>query len=289
MHNFWYHSPVRFYPSLEDLADMTNPQNTQYFGENSVYPLEVNDFHRFIIPNFQNEVSSSDLSIWCVNNNEEYRIVSVCEIFEGLLKYVTFKSRKNISGRLEIRNDSGETLFYSNCVEFVDSTDHAGRKFIRIATKHTYNRHLFDYQSPYNWIITSVPAYCLGMAGIEADISTSRIGKSNSLKIRESSIDEVVQYEFASKGDSNLLNFLQVHVTNNHFYIDGTQRTSINKMDRDEFSMYGKLSFTNVKDQYGNNIPLDYSTVLNNIIVTVLGNNSGTIIYADNNNNLIGL
>lgn len=288
MHNFWYHSPVRFYPSLEELADMTNPQNSQYFGEKSAYPLELNDFHRFIIPNFQNEVSSENLSIWCVNDVEEYRIVSVCEIFDGLLKYVTFKSRKSISGRLEIRSDAGDPLFYSNCVNFIDSTDHAGRKFIRIATKHTYNRNLFDFQSPHNWIITSVPAYCLGMTDVEADISTSRIGNSGTLKIREASIDEIVQYEFVSKGDANLLNFLQVHVTNNQFFIDGTQRTCINKMDRDEFSMSGKLSFTNVKDN-GMNIQLNYSTLLENIFVTVLGNDSGTIVYAENNNNLIGL
>lgn len=267
---------------------MTNPQNTQYFGEKAIYPLEVNDFHRFIIPNHQNEVSSENLSIWCVNSTEEYRIVSVCEIFEGKLKYVTFKSRKAISGRLEIRKSSGEKLFYSNCVDFMDSTDEDGRKFIRIATKHTYNRNLFDFQSDHNWIITSVPAYCLGMTDVESDISTSRIGNSGTLKIREASIDEIVQYEFISKGDANLLNFLQVHVTNNQFFIDGTQRTCINKMDRDEFSMSGKLSFTNVKDN-GMNIPLNYSTVLEDIFVSVLGDNSGTIVYAENSNNLIGL
>nr|DAQ90047.1 MAG TPA: hypothetical protein [Caudoviricetes sp.] len=36
MQLFWYHSPVRFYKTLEELQDMTNPQNTQYFGENAI-------------------------------------------------------------------------------------------------------------------------------------------------------------------------------------------------------------------------------------------------------------
>ena len=267
---------------------MTNPQNTQFFGEKTPYPLELNDFHRFIIPNFKNEVSESDLFIWLVNNNEEYQLVSVCEIFDGLVKYVTFKSKKNISGRLEIRNINGETLFYSNCVEFLDSTDNEGRKFIRIATKHTYNRNLFDYQSSHNWIVTSVPAYCLGLSYVDADISTGRIG-NNSLLIRETYLDEIVDYEFISKGDANVLNFLQVHSTNNNFYIDNTQRTCISKIDRDEFSISGKLQFTNVKDKFGLNKILDYKDILQDIYTMVLGDNSGTIVYANNNNQLIGL
>lgn len=262
---------------------MTNPQNSTFFGEHQPYPLELNDFHRFIIPNYQNDTTETDLFIWC----GEYRLVSVCEILGGKLQHVTFKAKQAVSGRLEIKTSSGETLFYSNCVEFIDSTDDDGRKFIRIATKHLYNRNLFDFESQYNWIITSVPAYCLGMTSVEADILNGRIGGNSTLKTKETYIDEVVEYQFLSKGDANILNFLQVHVTNNNFYIDGTQRTCLDKMDRDEFSTRGKLRFTNVKDREGFNIALEYDSILENIFVWVLTDDTKTILYTDNNNNLI--
>lgn len=266
---------------------MTNPQNTQFFGERKPYPLEVNDFHRYIIPNFQNSVTDTELFVWCVNDLEEYRLVSVSEIFDGKLKYVTFKAKKNISGRLEIRNASGTTLFYTNCVEFLDSTDQFGRKFIRIATRHLYNRNLFDYQSPYNWIITTIPAYCLGLTDVEADISNSRTGGNSTLRPRETYLDETVIYQCISRGDANILNFLQVHVTNNQFYVDGTARTCMEKLDRDEFSISGKLKFTNQKDKDGLNIQLEYADLLENIFIYVLSDDTRTILYIDDTNNLI--
>ena len=287
MHKFWYHSPVRFYRTLAELQDMTNPQNAQYFGENKPYPLEVNEFHRFIIPNYQNILSAGDYFIYCVNEKEQYRIASLCEIVDDKLSYVTFLSKKNISGRLEIRNSDGETLFYSNCVEFLDSTDDLGRKFIRIATQHTYNRFLFDYNSPFNWIVTNAPAYCLGLTSVDADISTARTGNSGSLKIREASLDELVEYEFTASGDANILNFLQVHVTNNSFYIDGTQRTCIEKIDRDEFAMFGKLRFANIKDKSGLNLSVDYNTLISDSFIDVLSNDSKTIVYTNKDNDLI--
>lgn len=287
MQKFWYHSPVRFYKSLSDLEDMTNPQNTAYFGEKPAFPLEVNDVHRFLIPNYENEVPNDNYFIYCVNDTEEYKIQSVCEIVDGKLKYVTFGSDKNIKGRLEIRNEAGNTIFYSNCVDFIDSTDSEGRKFIKIATKHLYNRNLFDYQSDNDWILTSIPAYCFGITDIDADITTSRTGGNSTLKIRETFLDEIVQYQVIAKGDANLLNFLQVHVTNNNFYIDETQRTCVEKIDRSEFSMNGTLKFTNVKDENGMNISVNYSNLIIDALNTVLSNESKTIIYTDNNNNLI--
>lgn len=225
----------------------------------------MGDFHRYLLPKYQNEFTEQDLSVWCVNPNEDYKLVSVCEIENGLLKYATFKSLKAISGRLEIRNSDNETLFYSNCIEFLDSTDSDGRKFIRIATKHTYNRNLFDYQGNHNWIITSVPAYCLGMTSVDADVSNSRNGGISTLKIRETYLDEITEYEFISRGDANVLNFLQVHATNNEFFIDGTKRTCTDKIDRDEFSIAGRLKFTNVKDKYGFNIFMDYDDILDDM------------------------
>ena len=289
MHKFWYHSPVRFYRTLAELQDMKNPQNTQYFGEKNPYPLELGDFHRYLIPNYQNTVASSDLSIWVVNEKKALKILGVFNVEGGKLKYITFKSKIAISGRLEIRDSDNNTIFYSNCIQFLDSTDNEGRKFIRIATKHTYNRNLFDYSNPKSYILTSLPAYCLGISSVEADINNSRTGGISTLRTRETFLDEIVDYEFTASGDSNILNFIQVHATNNEFYIDETKRTSVEKLDKDEFSMFGKVKFTNVKDNLGLNKILDYKDILQDIYTMVLGDNSGTIVYANNNNQLIGL
>ena len=273
MHKFWYHSPVRFYRTLSELQDAKNPQNTQYFGENNPYPLELGDFHRYLIPNYQNTVASSDLSIWVVNEKKALKILGVFNVEGGKLKYLTFKSKIAISGRLEIRDSDNNTIFYSNCIQFLDSTDNEGRKFIRIATKHTYNRNLFDYSNPKSYILTSLPAYCLGISSVEADINNSRTGGISTLRTRETFLDEIVDYEFTASGDSNILNFIQVHATNNEFYIDETKRTSVEKLDKDEFSMFGKVKFTNVKDNLGFNIPINYVDIIDDIYQS---------IYADN-------
>ena len=273
MHKFWYHSPVRFYRTLSELQDAKNPQNTQYFGEKNPYPLELGDFHRYLIPNYQNTVASSDLSIWVVNEKKALKILGVFNVEGGKLKYLTFKSKIAISGRLEIRDSDNNTIFYSNCIQFLDSTDNEGRKFIRIATKHTYNRNLFDYSNPKSYILTSLPAYCLGISSVEADINNSRTGGISTLRTRETFLDEIVDYEFTASGDSNILNFIQVHATNNEFYIDETKRTSVEKLDKDEFSMFGKVKFTNVKDNLGFNIPINYVDIIDDIYQS---------IYADN-------
>ena len=273
MHKFWYHSPVRFYRTLSELQDAKNPQNTQYFGEKNPYPLELGDFHRYLIPNYQNTVASSDLSIWVVNEKKALKILGVFNVEGGKLKYITFKSKIAISGRLEIRDSDNNTIFYSNCIQFLDSTDNEGRKFIRIATKHTYNRNLFDYSNPKSYILTSLPAYCLGISSVEADINNSRTGGISTLRTRETFLDEIVDYEFTASGDSNILNFIQVHATNNEFYIDETKRTSVEKLDKDEFSMFGKVKFTNVKDNLGFNIPINYVDIIDDIYQS---------IYADN-------
>lgn len=273
MHKFWYHSPVRFYRTLPELQDAKNPQNTQYFGEKNPYPLELGDFHRYLIPNYQNTVVNDNLSIWVVNDKQSVFLQAVCKVTDGILKYVTFKSDIPISGRLEIRDSDNEPIFYSNCIQFLDSTDNEGRKFIRIATKHTYNRNLFDYSEPKAYMLTSLPAYCLGLNSVEADVNNARTGGISTLRTRETYLDEIVDYEFTASGDSNILNFIQVHATNNEFYIDETKRTSIDKLDKDEFSMYGKVKFTNVKDKFGFNVVISYPEIISDIY------NS---IYADN-------
>ena len=257
---------------LAELQDMKNPQNTQYFGDFRPYPLELNDFHRFIIPNFQNTVANDNVFFYVVNDEETYLISGIAKVVDGILKYVTFSSSKAISGRIEIRDSNNVTLFYSNCIEFLDSTHENGRKFVKVATKHTYNRNLFDFQSPNAWIITNLPAYSLGLNSVEAEINNARTGGISTLKTRETYIDELTEYEFISGGDSNVLNFIQVHVTNNEFYIDDTKRTSIDKIDRDEFSISGNIKLTNVKDKNGFNIFID-PNILNDIYDS---------IYADN-------
>lgn len=251
---------------------MKNPQNSQYFGDFRPYPLELHEYHRFIIPNYQNSVTDNNLSIWVVNEKESFKILAVCKVGSGILKYVTFRSDREISGRLEIRDSNNEPIFYSNCIQFLDSTDENGRKFIKVATKHTYNRNLFDFQGDHSWIVTNLPAYSLGLNSVEAEINNARTGGNSTLKTRETYIDELTEYEFIAGGDSNVLNFIQVHVTNDEFYIDETKRTSIDKIDRDEFSISGKIKLTNVKDKNGFNIPLNPE-----IIIDIYDS-----IYADN-------
>ena len=67
MHLFWYHSPVRFYKTLQELQDMTNPQNTQYFGERNPYPLEIGAKHRFVIPMYGNTITAGEHKVFLVS------------------------------------------------------------------------------------------------------------------------------------------------------------------------------------------------------------------------------
>lgn len=261
MHKFWYHSPVRFFKTLAEHEDKTNPQNCQYFGNvNNPYPLEVNTYHRFLIPNDNNAVPTTDLQLWISG----VQIPAHFKIVENKLHYVTFICLSMVSGRFEIRADD-DVLFYSNCVKFIDSTDQNGRKYIRVATKHLYDRNLFLYKDSHYWMVTNLPAYSLGLFSTEVDINNARIGGNASLKVRETSIDESVTYEFQAEGDANILSFIQVHSTNNEFYIDNTKRTSLAKLDPDEFAMNGTMKFTNVKDKFGYNIVLDEDDVFDDV------------------------
>ena len=286
MQNFWYHSPVRFYPSLEDLEDMTNPQNTQFFGNpNYHYPLQISEFHRFLIPNYQNEVDGTDLTLWMVGEKET-QIACEFGIDSGKLFRITFKSKVALSGHFEIRLE-GVTIFYSNCVEFMDSEDPNGRKFIRVATKHIYDRNLFKFGGGYDWIITNLPAYCLGNFSVNTEVTNSRTGGNSSLKTSETYIDEVVNYEFLMQGDANILTFIQVHSTNNEFYIDGTKRTALDKVDADEFAINGRINLVNVKNANGFNIILDESIIFEDVIQFVLSNQGKSLIYVNNENKAI--
>lgn len=280
MQRFWYHSPVRFYKTIEELEDMTNPQNTQYFGHvDAPYPLEVNSYHRFLIPNYQNEVESEDLQLWLVGDNE-IRISCEFGIRDGKLVRITFISFEEIQGHFEIRIGSGETIFYSNCVRFLDSSDDKGRKFIRIATSNNFNRNLFTFMDDgYDYIITNMPAYCLGQFDIDEEVSTSRGGNQGSSRISGAWLEENVKYQFEIKGDNNILSFISVHSTNNEFYIDGTKRTRKEKPEYEEFSAKMTMKFSNQKDENGMNIFLDEEKIFEDVMKQVLGNDIKTIIY----------
>ncbi len=273
MQKFWYHSPVRFYRSLSDLEDMTNPQNTQYFGTRRPYPLEINEFHRFQIPDVDNVVSTVNLSLWIVNERNENQVPAQFGIDNGKLRRVTLKSFEWYTGRFEIRDNAGNKLFFSNCVRFLNSTDLDGRKFIRVATKHLYNRNLFNYETDFDWMITNLPARCLGDISVDVDVNTTRKGGVSTLRVRDSYIDEIVNYEFIGDGDGNILNFIEVHATNNLFFIDGTQRTIKDKMDREDFAMSGKMKFTNQKDENGLNITINEDDIFKDVMLYAIADN----------------
>ncbi|MDP9954701.1 hypothetical protein J2X97_000338 [Epilithonimonas hungarica] len=287
MQRFWYHSPVRFYQTQEELSDMTNPQNTQFFGVKDSYPLELGVFHRFLIPNYQNDVDTTELELFLVNSKDNY---IPCEFgfSNGKIFRVTFISSDQLNGQFQIRKKTGETIFYSNCVKFIDSTDSKGRKYIRIATKHLYNKNLFAYgESNFEWMVTNLPAYCLGQFSVDSEVSNIRTGGHNSPTPKDTYIDEVVSYEFIGKGDSNILSFIQTHISNKEFYIDGTKRTATEKVDADEFAMIGKMKFANQKDKDGLNIILNEDEIFDDAVKYVLANEQKTIAYIDNTNALI--
>lgn len=265
MQNFWYHSPVRFYSNADDLVDTTNPQNL--YNNFQPYPLELGVYHRYLVPNINNAVSDTNLKLILVSQFSEIEIPCLFKIVDSKLQNVTFKHTSFASGYFEIRNSINEVLFTSNCVKFIDSSDFYGRKFVRVITKHTYDRFLFNYD---DYMVTNLPAYNIGKFKIETDASNSRTGNNSSLRPKEAYHDEVTPYEFMANGDSNILGFLQTHVTNNEFYIDGTLRTSLNKLEADEFNAFGKIDFVNVKDSLGQNITIDENDVFADLNLQII-------------------
>lgn len=269
MQNFWYHSPVRFYKTQEELSDMSNPQNAQFFGAKKPYPLEIGVFHRFLLPAYINEVPTAGLKIFVVGDTE-YELPCLFK-FEGeQLIAVTFRCYNIIQGHFEIRNAT-ETFYYSNCIQFIDSTDSDNRKYVRVITKHNYDKNLFPYsKNPNAYCVTNLPAYELGRFTAEIDAKNNRVGNSASLISSESYTDEIVSYEFKAYGDANIISFLQTHSVNNEFYLNGTKRTAIDKMEVDEFAMLGKLKFTNVKDDLGFNQTIDESAVFSDLALSLI-------------------
>lgn len=265
MHNFWYHSPVRFYTNADDLVDITNPQNV--YNNSQPYALELEVYHRYLIPNYNNIVLDFDLKLILVTQHSEIEIPCLFGFIDSKLQKITFKYNDYASGYFEIRNSENTTLFTSNCIKFIDSSDYYGRKFVRLVTKHIYDRFLFNFS---DYVVTNLPAYNIGKFKIETDASNSRTGGNSTLRPKEAYHDEVTPYEFVANGDSNILGFLQTHVTNNEFYIDGTLRTSLNKLETDDFSAFGKIDFVSVKDKFGQNITIDEDVIFDDLNLKVV-------------------
>ncbi|MGG7470764.1 hypothetical protein ACVVIH_20430 [Chryseobacterium arthrosphaerae] len=264
---------------MEELQDMTNPENAQYFGHKEPYPLEVNAYHRFLIPQYNNEVSSINLKLFLVGK-EEVEIYSRLTIDNNKLFVVNLISFEEISGHFEIRDMSGTTLFYSNCVKFIDSTDADGRKFIRIATRCTYNRNLFSYSDQkHDWLITNLPAYCLGEFEMDEDITLETSGQLASSEITKSWYEEIVKYRISAQGNNNILTFIAVHSVNQDFYIDGVKMTRKEKPEVTDNTTEIIMKFSYQKDENGLNIILNEKEIFSDVIKQVLGNNEKTVIY----------
>jgi hypothetical protein len=281
---FSYYSPVRFYRTIEELEDMTNPENAQYFGHKEPYPLEVNDYHRYLIPNYQNEVENQNLALFLVGDKE---IQIPCEFgfADGKLFRITFISFEEIQGHFEIRDSSGTAIFYSNCVKFMDSTDYDGRKFIRIATQCNYNRNLFSYaDSQHDWLITNLPAYCLGEFEMDEDITLERSGDLASSEVSGTWYEENVKYRILAQGNNNILTFIAVHSVNQDFYIDGTKMTRKEKPEVTDNTTEVIMKFSYQKDKNGLNIILDENEIFTDVFKEALGNGDKTLLYVYDDN-----
>lgn len=264
MQRFWYNCPVKFFRIESEFEDVLNPQNIQVFGESKPYTLEKGVLHRFLLPEYNNETDFSDNFTLYVNTTSG-KVQIPCDVFikEGKIKYITFISSQNLIGSLELFYYT--TLVYkSNCIRFTD-TIHSDVKQARVITKHNYNRQLFDFEPENAWFVTNLPIYEDGVYGMDAEISNERIGGNSTLQTKETHLDEVVSYEIGAYGNGDIINFIQVNVTNTEFFLNGTKRTSIDKIEVDDNSIYGKVKLVNVKDDYGFNITIDETQVFSDL------------------------
>ena len=260
MQRFWYNSPVKFFRIESDFEDVLNPQNVQSFGEIKPYTLEKGVLHRFLIPEYNNETDFFDnFKLYVVSGFIKKEII--CDVFiaEDKIKYITFLCSESISGYLQL--NYGNTILYkSNCVRFAD-TSQSDIKYARVITKHNYNRQLFDFEPENAYFVTNIPIYEDGDYRMEAEITNERIGGISTLQTKETYLDEVVNYELAANGNGDIINFVQSNLTNTEFYLNGTQRTSIDKLDVDDNGMFAKLKLVNVKDDNGFNITINEDVV----------------------------
>ncbi len=289
MHLYPYHSPVRFYKSKEALLDKTNAQNLQYFGHlNNPYPLEVSAYHRYLLPNYENEVDTEKLQLWLVGD-DEVLIPSQVKVNNNRLLRISFICHSQIQGSFEIRKETGETVFYSNCVKFYNSADESdGRKYLRIATRCYFNRLGYQFaDSDHDWFVTNIPAKDFGLYMVDSEYTTKAVGPAKIPEIQDSPIMEVSTIEFVGKGDCNVANFILSSLLNNELYINGTKRTIRDKPDVDELMIKGKLKLLYNKDKNGMYIQVNEDDIFSDAFVTVLGDGSKSVVYGYNFNYVI--
>ena len=257
MSSFWYHSPIRFYRSLSELTDKRNPQNAQYFGAEYPYKLEIGVIQNILIPIDLDFTLPSELisncKLFISNGCDRLELKSRFVFNNNRLVSIAFISNDLFCGRLEIEDSTGCVIYTSTLVEFMDSDDGDGRKFITIASKNYFNRNLYDYENGGYFVLT-IPMYGLGRNKIEAEVNNNRIGGNASLSLKDTYLDELETFEIDSHGDSNILNWLSVMATNNEFYINNIQKTLVEKVDYGEESMYGSITVSTKKDKDGYNI-----------------------------------
>ena len=257
MSSFWYHSPIRFYRSLSELTDKRNPQNAQYFGAEYPYKLEIGVIQNILIPIDLDFTLPSEMITNCKlfisNGCDRLKLKSRFIFNNNRLVSVAFISSNIFCGRLEIEDSTGCVIYTSTLVEFMDSDDGDGRKFITIASKNYFNRNLYDYENGGYFVLT-IPMYGLGRNKIDAEINNNRIGGNASLSLKDTYLDELETFEIDSHGDSNILNWLSVMATNNEFYINNIQKTLVEKVDYGEDSIFGSITVSTKKDKDGYNI-----------------------------------
>ena len=257
MSSFWYHSPIRFYRSLSELTDKRNPQNAQYFGAEYPYKLEIGVIQNILIPIDLDFTLPSEMITNCKlfisNGCDRLELKSRFIFNNNRLVSVAFISSNIFCGRLEIEDSTGCVIYTSTLVEFMDSDDGDGRKFITIASKNYFNRNLYDYENGGYFVLT-IPMYGLGRNKVDAEVNNNRIGGSASLSLKDTYLDELETFEIDSHGDSNILNWLSVMATNHEFYINNIQKTLVEKVDYGEESMYGSITVSTKKDKDGYNI-----------------------------------
>ncbi len=257
MSSFWYHSPIRFYRSLSELTDKRNPQNAQYFGAEYPYKLEIGVIQNILIPIDLDFTLPSELisncKLFISNGCDRLELKSKFVFNNNRLVSIAFISNDFFCGRLEIEDSTGCVIYTSTLVEFMDSDDGDGRKYITIASKNYFNRNLYDYENGGYFVLT-IPMYGLGRNKVDAEINNNRIGGSASLHLKDTYLDELETFEIDSHGDSNILNWLSVMATNHEFYIDNVEKTLVEKVDYGEESMYGSITVSTKKDKDGYNI-----------------------------------
>ena len=283
-----YPSPIRFLNSREEFTTANNIQNNQYFGSYTPYPLEKGRIHRYPIANYGDFNFSQNLKLFIITENGAIELYSYIKNDAHNIFHVTFICYEELIGYLEIR-DGNTTVKFSECVSFINSdfeVNGVTRKYIYVATKHHYNRHKFLYQNDNTWFVTNIPAYCLGMQDVDVDAENARIGGNSSQKIKEAFTDFSAKYEVITYGDSNVLNFIKsVMNTNNELFIDGTKRTSKDKVESGEFLEKGTLNYYFVTDDNGDNIIADYNGIFSDLkanVIELTPADNSTIFY-DNN------